>query len=57
VYAETLERGLAELWIIILQHRYRYEKLRSAVRALRRAALLFLGVLIILIVTNVMVRL
>ncbi len=35
VYQDTLERGLAELWTLILQHRHRYRRLRAAVRALR----------------------
>lgn len=56
VHEETLERGLAELWILILQHRHRYSRLRGAVRALRYAAVLFLAVLIGLVILNVVLR-
>jgi hypothetical protein len=56
VYEQTLERGLAELWILIRQHRHRYGRLRGAVRALRYAAILFLAVLTGLVIMNAVLR-
>jgi hypothetical protein len=56
VHEQTLDRGLAELWILIRQHRHRYSRLRGAVRALRYAAILFLAELIGLIITNAVLR-
>lgn len=56
VYEQTLERGLAELWILIRQHRHRYGRLRGAVRALRYAAILFLAVLVGLVIMNAVLR-
>jgi hypothetical protein len=56
VYGQTLDRALAELWILIRQHRHRYGRLRGAVRALRYAAILFLAVLIGLVIMNAVLR-
>jgi len=55
-YAQILEAAQVELWIVVRQHRHRYSKLRGAVRALRRAALAFLMVLIALVIVNLVLR-
>lgn len=55
-YQEILDFALVELWIVVRHHRYRYSKLRAAVRALRRAAVIFLGVLTLLVTENLILR-
>ena len=54
--AHILEAANAELWIIIRQHRRRYARLRSAVRALRFAATVFLAVLTVLVISNLILQ-
>jgi hypothetical protein len=50
--SEILESAYVDLWIIIRQHRHRYARLRTSVRALRYAALVFLTVLTTLVIAN-----
>jgi hypothetical protein len=52
---DILRAAHVELWIIIRQHRYRYAQLRSAVRALRYSATIFLAVLTMLVIANLIV--
>jgi hypothetical protein len=54
--AHILEAANVELWIIIRQHRHRYARLRSAVRALRFAATAFLAVLTVLVISNLILQ-
>jgi hypothetical protein len=54
--SEQVEAAQVELYIIIRQHRHRYQHLRSAARLLRWAALLFLTVLVLGVVINVVGR-
>lgn len=49
---DILRAANVELWIIIRQHRHRYARLRSAVRALRYSATIFLAVLTMLVIAN-----
>ncbi|MFD8495904.1 hypothetical protein [Amycolatopsis sp. NPDC059657] len=53
---DVLLSAHVELWIIIRQHRHRYAKLRDSVRALRYAAMIFLVVLTVLVITNLIIR-
>jgi hypothetical protein len=50
-YEAILEAAKVELWIGLLQHRYRYLRLRGAIRALRWAAIAFLVSAIGIVVT------
>ncbi|MFD9697983.1 hypothetical protein [Lentzea sp. NPDC059081] len=43
---DILQAAHVELWLVIKQHRHRYQKLREAVRRLRWAAIAFLVVLL-----------
>jgi hypothetical protein len=54
--ADILDWALVELWIVVRQHRYRYSKLRAAVRALRRAAIVFLVGLIALMTVDLILK-
>jgi uncharacterized membrane protein len=54
---QILEAAHVELWIVIRQHRHRYEKLRNSVRTLRWAGIAFLAVFLGLIVKNLIVHL
>ncbi|MFI6096316.1 hypothetical protein ACIA8G_12215 [Lentzea sp. NPDC051213] len=51
-HAHILEAAHVELWIIVRQHRHRYERLRRAVRILRWAAAVFLVVFLGLLLAN-----
>jgi hypothetical protein len=55
--SDMLEAAHMELWIIIRQHRHRYARLRTSVRALRHAATVFLTVLTTLVIANMIARL
>jgi hypothetical protein len=57
VNVRVLEAAHVELWIVIQQHRHRYDRLRRAVRTLRWAALVFLVVFLALLVANFVGRL
>lgn len=54
--SELLRSAHVELWIIIKQHRHRYARLRTSVRALRHAANVFLTVLTTLVIANMITR-
>lgn len=54
--ADLLEAAELELWIGIHQHRYRYVRLRMAVRLLGYAAVTFLAILIAAMVVNLAAR-
>ncbi|MEV7969632.1 hypothetical protein AB0O34_27170 [Sphaerisporangium sp. NPDC088356] len=49
--ADIVEAAQVELWIVIRQHRRRYQRLRASVQALRWAALVFLIALAGLMIT------
>ncbi|ALG10535.1 hypothetical protein [Kibdelosporangium phytohabitans] len=55
--ASVLQAAHVELWVVIRQHRHRYDRLRRAVRTLRWAALVFLAVFLGLLINNLISRL
>jgi hypothetical protein len=54
--SEQVEAAQVELYVVIRQHRHRYQRLRAAVRLLRGAAVLFLVVLAVGVAINVASR-